>query len=88
MVGTEVGGVKCFDLAELDEQIAALGISVAILTVPPKFAQAVADQLVFAGVQAILSFASIQLSVPDSVFVENYDMTTALETVAYFARAD
>ena len=49
-------------------------------------AQAVADHLVAAGVQSFLNFAPLRLRVPPGIFVDNMDMTTALDRVAYYAR--
>jgi redox-sensing transcriptional repressor len=39
-----------------------------------------------AGVGGILNFAPVPLRVPSAVYLENRDMTTSLEKVAYFAR--
>ena len=58
----------------------------AILAVPVREAQAVADHLVAAGVRSFLNFAPLRLRVPPGIFVDNMDMTTALDRVAYYAR--
>jgi NADH/NAD ratio-sensing transcriptional regulator Rex len=34
----------------------------------------------------LLNFAPVRLHVPGAVFVENVDLTTSLEKVAFFAR--
>jgi len=41
---------------------------------------------VTAGVRGILNFAPVPLHVPEGVYVEQIDMTMALEKVAFFAR--
>jgi redox-sensing transcriptional repressor len=53
--------------------------------VPAQAAQNVAWELVEAGVTGLLNFAPVQIRVPPNVFIENLDLTSALEKVAYFA---
>jgi redox-sensing transcriptional repressor len=56
----------------------------AILTVPAAFAQEVTNEIVAAGVLAILNFAPIILQVPDRVVVNNVDLAIELENLSYF----
>jgi redox-sensing transcriptional repressor len=58
----------------------------AILTVPVTAAQAVANTLTAAGVQAILNFSPIILDVPDEVVVNNVDLAVELENLSYFIK--
>ena len=44
------------------------------------------DRLVRCGVQAILNFANIKLSVPDSITVKNVNMALELEVLSYALR--
>jgi len=81
-----IHGCRCHRMEELPSLIPARGINTAILAVPAWEAQAVADALVGAGIFGLLNFAPARLYVPDSVFVENVDLTTSLEKVAFFAR--
>ncbi|MBW0000835.1 MAG: redox-sensing transcriptional repressor Rex [Verrucomicrobia bacterium] len=60
------------------------GLKLAILTVPAVAAQAVANELVEAGIQAILNFAPIILQVPDQVVVNNVNLAIELENLSYF----
>jgi redox-sensing transcriptional repressor len=62
------------------------GIKVAVITVPAREAQTVADTLTESGVKGILNFAPVPLRVGPDVYVEDIDMTMSLEKVAYFAR--
>jgi redox-sensing transcriptional repressor len=41
---------------------------------------------VFAGIKGILNFTSVPLTVPEDVFLENYDMVTSMEKLAYFVK--
>jgi len=83
---TLVHGVRCFDVARMEELVRDLGIQIAVLTVPGAAAQEVADTLVRAGVKSIISFAPTPLALPNTIFVEYMDITAALESAAYFAR--
>jgi redox-sensing transcriptional repressor len=59
-------------------------IKLAILTVPGVAAQSVTNQLVEAGIQAILNFAPIVLQVPNHVVVNNVNLAIELENLSYF----
>ena len=77
-------GVPCHPIERLDEVVAAEGIRVAIVCVPGAVAQETADRLVRAQVKGILNFAPVPLRVPAGVFLEELDVTSSLEKVAYF----
>jgi redox-sensing transcriptional repressor len=83
---TLVHGVRCFDVARMEDLVRDLGIQIAVLTVPGSAAQQVADTLVRAGVKSVISFAPTPLALPNEIFVEYMDITAALESAAYFAR--
>ena len=85
-VNRVIHGCHCYPMDELPDVIAREGILVGIITVPAGEAQAVADRLVRAGVRGLLNFAPVPLRAPPGVYVEDRDMTTSLEKVAYFAR--
>jgi len=59
------------------------GIKIAVLAIPAAGAQGVADQLVAAGVNAILNFAPTQLTVPPGVKVLNVDLAVLLKSLAF-----
>jgi redox-sensing transcriptional repressor len=84
-VGRVVEGCRAYPMEELVEQVRELGAVMAIIAVPASAAQEAADRLVQAGVRGIVNFAPVSLLVPPHVFVEDVDLTTALEKVAYFA---
>jgi redox-sensing transcriptional repressor len=73
-------------MSELAATIERLEIRTAIIAVPASEAQGVAERLIRAGVRGILNFAPVRLRVATGVYVEDLDMTTSLEKVAYFAR--
>lgn len=84
--GRVIHGCRCYPSDEIGTVIADKDISCAIITTPADTAQDVADGLVSAGIRGILNFAPVALKVPGGVYVEDIDMATSLEKVAYFAR--
>ena len=81
-----IQGCRCHDAARIPEVVKEQDITVGVITVPAAAAQNVATTLVRAGITGILNFAPVRLAVPAGVYVEDIDLTMALEKVAYFAR--
>lgn len=79
-----INGVRCHPLDMLEQVIAQEQVHLAILCVPGNAAQAVADRLTQAGIRGILNFAPAPLRTPVGVYVEDMDVTSSLEKVAYF----
>lgn len=82
-----ISGVKCYPLSRLKEVVALHQISIAIITVPADSANEVSAQLVEAGIKGVLNFTTVPLNVTDNVYLDEYDMITSLEKVAYFVKA-
>ena len=61
-------------------------VKLAILTVPGSVAQQVANELIAAGVQAILNFAPAVLHVPEGIVVNSVDLAIELENLSYFVK--
>jgi redox-sensing transcriptional repressor len=74
--GRMIQDTPVFPLADLNTKINALGIRVAILTVPSVNAQDVATLLVAAGIKAIWNFTNVKLKVADDVVVQNEDLSS------------
>ncbi len=81
-----ISGVKCYPMNEMQNIIKERDISIGILTVPPENAASVAETLIMAGVKGILNYTSTPLNVTPNVYLEEYDMITSLEKVAYFVK--
>jgi redox-sensing transcriptional repressor len=60
------------------------GIKVFMIAVPAAQAQEVADQLVRAGVKAILNYAPTTINVPADVRVQYIDPTVHLQRMTYY----
>lgn len=77
-------GVKVLPMTEIGAFIREFKTKMAILTVPGHVAQEVTNELVDAGIMAILNFAPIILQTPDNVVVNNVDLAIELENLSYF----
>lgn len=85
-IGRMIAGVKCFHLDEFNKLVEELQVSIAILTVPPEHARKIADFVASAGIKGILNFTTAPLNMPPHVYLEEYDMITSLEKIAYFVK--
>lgn len=85
-VNKVISGVKCYPHNEMERVIRDQNIKIAIVTVPPDYAKEIAEELVRLGIKGILNFTTIPLNVPSWVFLEEYDMITSMEKVAYFVK--
>ena len=83
-IGAQVGSFIVQDSAAMVEVISQAGIQVAMIAVPANHAQEVADQLVEAGIKAILNYAPITLNVPSDVHVQYIDPATHLQRMTYY----
>ncbi|MGZ4031930.1 MAG: redox-sensing transcriptional repressor Rex [Tumebacillaceae bacterium] len=83
-VGVSVGNLAIQHLDSLEHVVKERDVRIGMITVPATEAQKVADRLVEAGVKGILNFAPVSLRVPPDVHLRNADLTTELQTVAYF----
>lgn len=84
LTGKIQSGVPVYPLEDMREQLRLQQIKIAILTVPIEAAQAVTDDLVEAGIEGILNFTPLRISVPKRVRVQNVDLTNELQTLIYF----
>ncbi|MBK9927565.1 MAG: redox-sensing transcriptional repressor Rex [Anaerolineales bacterium] len=83
-VGAKLGDLEILSTSTLAERVKQNKIKVAMLTVPASVAQDVTDQLVKAGVKAILNYAPIHLNVPNDVHVQHIDPATHLQRMTFY----
>ena len=76
--------IPILPMDRLKEFISEHSVKLAILTVPGTNAQAVTNELVDAGIQAILNFSPSILQVPNNVVVNNVNLAIELENLSYF----
>jgi redox-sensing transcriptional repressor len=85
-INEKINDLEVLPIDRMKEEIQRQGIQVAMIAVPAEAAQAVADQLVEAGVRAILNYAPITLVVPPTVHVQHIDPVVHLQHMAYYLR--
>lgn len=85
-VGKKYSGVICHSIDELAAIVNQEDIKLGIITVPADQGQVIADKLVKAGIKGILNYAPKSVSVPKDVHLEEYDMITSLEKVAFYVK--
>ena len=56
------------------------------MTVPADSAVEVSELVVEAGIKGVLNFTTVPLNVSPNVYLDEYDMITSLEKVAYFVK--
>jgi redox-sensing transcriptional repressor len=83
-IGQRVGDFIIEDTTTMIERIKSCNVKVAMLTVPASAAQEVTDQLVQAGVKAILNYAPISINVPHGVKVQHIDPATHLQRMTFY----
>jgi redox-sensing transcriptional repressor len=82
-VGRQFDGIPVYHLDQLGEMVPQLQIRLAIVAVPAPSAQKVADVLVAAGVDGILNFAPMTITVPKHVQLEAVDLAIELEQLSF-----
>ena len=83
-IGERIGELTVLPMTQLVEEIARQHIRIAMIAVPAAEAQAVADLLIEAGVQALLNYAPITLAVPPGVWVQYIDPVAHLQHMTYY----
>ena len=83
-VGRAIDGVPIIASRDMARETKARGMQIAIVAVPAESAQAVTDQLVAAGIRAVLNFAPARLKAPRDVRLKNVDLSIELETLSFY----
>lgn len=82
-IGRRWSGLEVDDVADLRGVVRDRRIQMGVIVTPRESAQEVANQLVEAGVAAILNFAPVKLSVPDSVTLRDVNLAIEMEGLSF-----
>jgi redox-sensing transcriptional repressor len=82
-IGSNHKGLTVADIRDMRRLLNEHNIEVVVLAVPAIVAQYIVDEVVAAGIKAILNFAPINLKVPDDVFIRNENMAMELEYLSF-----
>jgi len=67
----------------MKQEVTEAGIEMAIIAVPATVAQRIVDDLVAIGIRAFLTFAPINLEIPQDVYLRNENMAMELEYLSF-----
>jgi redox-sensing transcriptional repressor len=87
-VGSSISNFTVRDMNSLEEEVSRINIKVAMLAVPAEYAQEVSEQLILAGIEAILCYAPTPLQLPPEVRVEYIDPVLHLQHMTYYVSKD
>jgi redox-sensing transcriptional repressor len=82
-IGKKVEGLEVLPIERLQAFLADSPAEIGVIAVPAAGAQEVCDQLVSAGIKAILNFAPRVITVPDDVVLRNVDLSVNLEILTF-----
>lgn len=85
-IGVEMNGLFVQPIDELEETLLKYNAKIAIIVVPVAVAQEITDRLVNAGIEAILSYAPINLSVPAHVRISYSDPVVQMQQMTYYVK--
>ena len=85
-IGRKVGNaeITVYDVRKVERVLREKGIDVAVIAVPARAAQKVLNQLMAAGIKAVLNFAPARLRARLGVKLKTVDLTISLESLSYF----
>ncbi len=83
-IGQRVADQEIMPMDRLPDVVRERGIRVAMIAVPAAHAQKVAEMCIACGIQSILNYAPITLSLPDGVHVQYIDPVTHLQRMTYY----
>ncbi len=83
-VGRTIQGVPVASVNHVAQLVSVHHIHIGLIAVPIESAQSVCDQLVAAGVRAIVNFAPVRLEVPSSVWLRAVDLAIELESLSFY----
>ncbi len=83
-IGQDMNGLIVQGMDKLSETVSREKIQVAVIAVPAAKAQEISDQLVEAGIKAILSYAPINLQAPPDVKVRYSDPVILLQRMTFY----
>jgi redox-sensing transcriptional repressor len=76
--------VPILDVKELKRFVSREKIGIAVIAVPGPSAQQVVNQVVAAGIKAVLNFSPGTLRVPPHVKLKSVDLTVSLESLSFY----
>ncbi len=83
-IGNKIGDLEIYDIKNFSDVVKKYNIDVGVIAVPAAHAQQVLELVSKAGIKAVLNFAPTPLKNAEGVKLNTVDLTTSLESLAYF----
>ncbi len=83
LVGKKEGSLRVIPMRNLKKVVADKQIEIGIIAVPSEQAQQVADDLIAAGLKALLNLALVHIQVPEDVTLTDIRIVVGLQELAY-----
>jgi len=85
-VGEKIAGVPVHHIDEFVKKVKENNVKLVLLSLPTSVAPTMVQPIIDAGIKGVLNFTSTPLNFPEGIYVEDYDIITLLEKVAYFVK--
>ena len=85
-IGKKIGELEVRHVDEVKDYVRKNDIQIAVLAIPAEHANDVIDDLVDAGITAILNYAPIYLKAPEGVQIEHIDPSVHLQKLSYYLK--
>ena len=82
-IGSNHKGLTISDIRNLMTELTEAKVEMVILAVPATVAQYIVDDVIRAGIKAILNFAPVNLKVAEDVYLRNENMSMELEYLSF-----
>lgn len=82
-IGKVIHGVTVRDEDNLQRDVQAENVDIAVIAIPASVAQGAVDRVVAGGVKAILNFAPINITVPEGVYIRHENMAIEIEALSF-----
>ncbi|MDE7134302.1 MAG: redox-sensing transcriptional repressor Rex [Rikenellaceae bacterium] len=89
-IGANIASIPVYPMESFSTECARLGIRIALLTLPAKALDTIGAMIDQSPIRGVLNFTSKPFTPAEGsqIYVEDYDIITLLEKVAYFTKDD
>ncbi len=85
-IGRSIGDLTVQPVDRINQYIKSSRVTIAVIAVPAKQAQATADMLVKCGIRGIWNFAPVNLKVPEDVVMQRTDLAASFAVLSVMLR--
>lgn len=87
-IGKTICGIPCYHIDDFERYSKEADVRIVMLTLPGSKVDGITHFFNAPHIKGVLNFTSVRLSLPESseVYVEDYDIITLLEKVAYYTK--